>query len=115
MVVCCTIGCMFRVLPLTTRVLACVLWLAAESLRAAEPYGLAQRAPIGPYLNNHLPEVALVQTGNWLVVEAFPNLPVDDPLMMAPEPGVNRLCVASRQGQILSFENNPAVSNAVEF
>src|ERR1043166_8951981 len=92
-----------------------VLLLAAGFGRAAEPYGLEHRIPIDGFLNGQLPPVALMQTGNWVVVDAFTNLTVDDPTSLIPAPGTHRLCVSTRQGQIFSFVNDPAASNLVEF
>ena len=89
--------------------------LLAASLRAAQPYGLNERAPIGAFLDGRLPSSVLVQTGKWAVVDAFTNLSFDDPTMLIPEPGTHRLFVSTRQGQIFSFENRPDASNLVEF
>lgn len=88
--------------------------MAAFTLRAAEPYGLNQRLPIGAYLNGQLPPAVLVQTGKWAVVDAFTNLTVNDPTMLIPEPGTHRLYVSTRQGQIFSFENRPDATQMTE-
>src|SRR5262245_8131203 len=97
-------------------------WLAAVAVclsvgvaSAAEPYGLRQRADIGPFAGGRLPSTAIVQTGNWNVVEAFPNLSFDDPTALVPEPRSNRLYVSSRQGKIFRFVNDPETSKCVEF
>jgi uncharacterized repeat protein (TIGR03806 family) len=87
----------------------------AAVLRAAEPYGLNERLPVGAFLNGQLPPAVLVQTGKWAVVDAFTNLTVDDPTMLIPEPGSDRLYVSTRQGQIFSFVNRPDADNKVEF
>jgi uncharacterized repeat protein (TIGR03806 family) len=91
------------------------LVFVAVALRAAEPYGLNERLPIGAFLNGKLPPSVLVQTGKWMVVDAFPNLTVDDPTTLIPEPGGSRLYVSSRQGQIFSFANRADTANMVEF
>lgn len=109
-----------------------VIFLAA-ALRAAESYGLNERIPIGSFLGGQLPSSVLVQTGKWVVVDAFTNLTVDDPTMLIPEPPGNpgvsprmkhaagtaalpgRLYVSTRQGRILSFENRPDASSMAEF
>ncbi len=87
----------------------------AAVLNAAEPYGLSERHPIAAFLDGKLPPAVLVQTGKWAVVDAFTNLTVDDPTMLIPEPGSHRLCVSTRQGQILSFENRPDAAQMIEF
>src|SRR6185437_10401053 len=84
--------------------------LLAPSLRAAHPYSLNERAPIGAFLDGRLPSSVLVQPGKWAVVDAFTNLSFDDPTMLIPEPGTHRLFVSTRQGQIFSFENRPDAS-----
>lgn len=96
---------------------ACIvcLLLAAIIAYAAQPYGLSERQPIGPFLNGNLPSSALVQTGKWVVIDAFTNLTVDDPTMLIPEPGSNRLYVSTRQGQIFSFVNDPGATQMAEF
>jgi hypothetical protein len=89
--------------------------MVAGYASADPPYGLDERKPIGPYLNGQLPAKAVVQTGNWAVVEAFPNLSVDDPTALVPEPRSNRLYVSTRQGKIFWFVNDPDTSEKVEF
>lgn len=91
-----------------------LVFLAAVS-RAAEPYGLNERQPVGAFLDGRLPTSVLVQTGKWAVVDAFTNLSVDDPTMLIPEPGSNRLYISTRQGQIFSFVNRPDAASMVEF
>lgn len=82
---------------------------------AAEPYGLNERIPIGAFLNGKLPPAVLIQTGKWAVVDAFTNITVDDPTMLIPEPGTDRLYVSTRQGQIFSFMNRPDAADMTEF
>jgi uncharacterized repeat protein (TIGR03806 family) len=91
-----------------------VMFVAAV-LHAAEPYGLNERLSVAAFLNGKLPPSVLVQTGKWAVVDAFTNLTFDDPTMMIPEPGTNRLYVSSRQGLIYSFVNQPGAANKTEF
>src|SRR5690242_11362377 len=105
---------MFRIRRLWGFAAGVVLVAARVALHAREPYGLSERPVIRPFLNGQLPPVAIVQTGNWAVVDAFTNLTVDDPTMLIPEPGTNRLYVSTRQGKVFSFVNEPAVSNLVE-
>ena len=99
--------------------LSCVaslfLLLAGAALHAAEPYGLTNREPIGPFLNSELPSYVMVQTGKWATIDAFTNLTVDDPTMLIPEPGSHRLYVSTRQGQIFSFTNDPGATSMLEF
>jgi uncharacterized repeat protein (TIGR03806 family) len=89
--------------------------LLVATLHAAEPYGLNERLPIGAFLNGKLPPAVLVQTGKWAVVDAFTNITVDDPTMLIPEPGRDRLYVSTRQGQIFSFLNRSDAADLTEF
>src|SRR6266542_949076 len=69
----------------------------------AQPYGLEQRSPIGPFLNNVLPPIE--QASALAAVVAFPNLTFDNAVGLTPEPGTNRLYVCERDGKIFSFPN----------
>ena len=106
---------MFKQCNWRTYVPALAVLLIPSFLDAGPPYGIDQRAAIGAFLNGKLPSAAVVQTGNWSVVEAFPNLPIDDPTALVPEPGSNRLYVASRQGKIFWFVNDPNTAQKTEF
>jgi uncharacterized repeat protein (TIGR03806 family) len=101
----------------TALVVALFAAIFAQSARtlAAEPFDIKSRPTIGPFLNGKLPQRALVQTGKWAVVEAFPNLEFEDPTCMQPEPRSNRLYITGRQGKIWSFFNDPATSEKHEF
>ena len=96
-------------------VLCLTVIFRAAVLRGADAYGLNERPIVAAFLNGKLPSSVLVQTGKWAVVDAFTNLIVDDPTMLIPEPGSNRLYVSSRQGQIFSFPNRPDAEKMVEF
>jgi uncharacterized repeat protein (TIGR03806 family) len=76
----------------------------------AKPYGLDARQPIGPFLNNVMPETAPGLSGSWKTVKAFPNLTFQDPTFFCVQPGTNRLYVCGREGFIWYFENDPNVS-----
>jgi uncharacterized repeat protein (TIGR03806 family) len=94
---------------------ALAVLLIPSFLQADTPYGIDRRVSIGAFLNGKLPSASVVQTGNWTVVEAFPNLQIDDPTALVPEPRSNRLYVASRQGKIFWFENDPNTAQKTEF
>jgi uncharacterized repeat protein (TIGR03806 family) len=119
---------MFVCLSRWRTVICLAALFAAVIARAAEPYGLKERLPIGAFLNGQLPPAVLVQTGKWAVVDAFTNLSVNDPTMLIPEPAIPenagvslersatpRLYVSTREGQIFSFENRPDAAHMVEF
>ncbi|MDB6112458.1 MAG: glucose/sorbosone dehydrogenase domain protein, partial [Pedosphaera sp.] len=89
-----------------------LLWAASAS---AQTYGLDTRNQIGAFLNNKLPPVASVATGDWTVVNAFPNLTFQDPTFLTFEPGANRLYVCSREGYIWSFANDPNTTTKTLF
>jgi uncharacterized repeat protein (TIGR03806 family) len=82
---------------------------------SAQIYGLDARNQIGPFLNNKLPPVASVSTGDWTVVNAFPNLTFQDPTFLTFEPGANRLYVCSREGYIWFFTNDPNTTTKTLF
>ncbi|MCB0633151.1 MAG: PQQ-dependent sugar dehydrogenase, partial [Lewinella sp.] len=78
--------------------------------------GLYKPEPIAAFLNNNLPSTTPSNGGgpvNWSVVPAFPNLTFNNPLVitMYPDPSVDIMFVASRQGRIDYFDaSNPAVT-----
>ena len=76
-------------------------------LAHAQPYGIATRPAIGPYLNNALPAGAPIAAGAWQTVKAFPNLTFQTPTFLVAEPNSNRLLVGGDQGMIWAFDNNP--------
>ena len=90
------------------------LMLAAQAV-SGQSYGLDSRPVIGPFLNNALPPIDQSGPQNWSVVEAFPNLSVDDPVCMVPDPRSTRIYVCGRQGTIHFFTNSPAVSTKTLF
>jgi uncharacterized repeat protein (TIGR03806 family) len=51
------------------------------------------------------------QSGDWSVVEAFPNLTFNDPVTLVAAPRTNLLFVCEQAGRIYSFVNDPNVSN----
>lgn len=81
------------------------------TVTAADPYGLSSRAPVGAFLNNQMPPTRPgVGSGDYTVVDPFPNLTFEDPTFLLAEPNTNRLYVCGRQGTIHWFVNNPATS-----
>ncbi len=90
------------------------LMLAAQAV-SGQSYGLDSRPVIGPFLNNALPPIDQSGPQNWSVVEAFPNLSVDDPVCMVPDPRSTRIYVCGRQGTIHFFTNSAAVSTKTLF
>ncbi|MDB6112270.1 MAG: Immunoglobulin I-set domain protein, partial [Pedosphaera sp.] len=89
--------------------------LLCAASASAQTYGLDARGQIGAFLNNKLPPVASVATGDWTVVNAFPNLTFQDPTFLTFEPGTSRLCVCSREGYIWSFVNDPNTTTKTLF
>lgn len=86
--------------------------LALASSAAAQPHGLDAPTPVGPFLDDALPHRAPNDpaTSSWDVVEAFPNLPLQDTLVIVPHPVSGDLVVGSRDGHIQSFANDPQAS-----
>src|SRR5438105_1278526 len=62
----------------------------------AQPYGLASRPLIGPFLNEVMPQSAPGISGAWSTVPAFPNIFFTNAVGLIPVPGTNRLCVWER-------------------
>src|ERR1043166_3312621 len=76
------------------------------SAKGAAPYGLSPRAPVGAFLNSQMPPTRPgAGSGDYTVLDAFPNLTFEDPTFMTAEPGTNRLYVSGRQGTIHWFVN----------
>jgi uncharacterized repeat protein (TIGR03806 family) len=77
-------------------------WVSA----GAQPYGLDSRPPLGPFLNDVMPETAPPVSTNWQVVPAFPNLVFTNMLGVLPVPGTNLLCAWEREGRVWTFVND---------
>ncbi len=67
--------------------------------------GLDSAPPVAPFLNGVFPSQTPQATGDWELVEAFPNLTIVNPLQMLPVPGSNRLMVAEKSGRLIVFQN----------
>ena len=76
----------------------------------ARPYGLNSVPPVGPFLNNVLPEVAPAISGNWSAVVAFTNLLFTNSVGLTHVPDTNQLCVWEREGRVWTFENSPGAT-----
>ena len=59
-------------LPITGKWLCIGLLTVVASFCSAQPYGLANRPLVGPFLNNIMPETAPVVGTNWSI---FPSMP----------------------------------------
>ncbi|MDB6123106.1 MAG: Laminin sub domain 2 [Pedosphaera sp.] len=86
-------------------IIACILVLSAMNGLFAQPYGLDQTQPIGPYLNNVFPPTAPASSASWNVEIAFTNATFDQPIFMLPYPGTNRLVMIHKPGRISTFPN----------
>ena len=84
--------------------------MTASSRSEAQPYGLDAITPMGPFLDGTLPTRTPQSPENvrWMTVDAFPNVPLPNTLVIASNPADNRLYVGSRQGEIVSIPNDPA-------
>src|SRR6266478_4339928 len=89
-----------------------LLW-AGLNFCAGAPYGMDSRPPIGPFLKQAVPPV--LPQGQWAAVNAFPNLTFPDPIGLVQPPRTNRFYVNCREGQIYSFDNDPATTNKTLF
>ena len=102
--------------PVRSLVLLATLLLATAMI----PMGILQTGldtpqPLGKFLNDSLPHFTPEGPTGWQVVPAFPNLTFDDPLVFTPEPQGNYLYVASRDGVIERFLNDPATTTKTSF
>ncbi len=84
-----------------------MLWLKVHG----QPYGLAERPAVGPFLNNTMPEQSPAVSGDWSAVPAYPFVVFTNTVGVLPIPGMDRLVVWEREGRIWSFVDN---SNATE-
>jgi len=78
------------------------------SVVLGQPYGLATRPAIGPFLNDQLPRTGPALASDWTAVVAFTNLTFSFPLGVTPMPGTGQLVVWEREGLVWSFTNHPA-------
>src|ERR1043166_3283176 len=86
------------------------------SAKGAAPYGLSSRATVGAFLNNQMPPTRPgIGSGDYTVLDAFPNLTFEDPTFMTFEPNTNRLYVSSRQGAFYWFTNSASTTSKTLF
>jgi uncharacterized repeat protein (TIGR03806 family) len=80
-------------------------------------YGLDTPVPVGAFLNGVFPTQTPNSPSNstWTVVPAFPNVTLDNTLVIVPNPANNRLYVGSRGGEISSFVNDQTVTSSQLF
>jgi uncharacterized repeat protein (TIGR03806 family) len=72
---------------------------------------LAARPDAAPYLG--FPKSSTLDGATqWTTEVAFPNLVFDDPVFLVAEPERDRLWVCEREGRLVSFEANEAVTEA---
>lgn len=96
--------------------LICCIVLSMAFISEGAPYGLSSRASVGAFLNNQMPPTRPgIGSGDYTVLDPFPNLTFDDPTFLLAEPGTNRLYVSGRQGTIHWFVNNPATTTKTLF
>ncbi|HSN85087.1 MAG TPA: PQQ-dependent sugar dehydrogenase [Polyangiales bacterium] len=72
---------------------------------------------VAPFLDGVLPPRTPNWPGSsdWTIVPAFPNLDLTDTLVIAANPGNDRIYVGSREGLIVSFENQADVDTVSTF
>ncbi|MEM7144445.1 MAG: PQQ-dependent sugar dehydrogenase [Verrucomicrobiota bacterium] len=73
--------------------------------------GIDSPQPIGAFLNGNLPSaIPGAGTGDWQVVDAFPNLSFTDPVLLLPKPNSTDLFIVGKTGHIYQIPNNPAAT-----
>ena len=99
--------------------LGALLGLGAAPAGPARAQGAGLDAPVavGPFLDGVFPPRTPLAPGSqpWDVVAAFPNLPIANVLVIAPNPADERLYVAQRDGVVVSFENDEQVASSEPF
>ncbi len=72
---------------------------------------------VAPFLDGVFPTRTPSFPGSsvWEIVPAFPNLDLTDTLVIAANPANDRIYVGSRNGLVVSFDNQPDVSTASTF
>lgn len=96
---------------------ACLLVLLSLVARPVSAQtGLDSPEPVAAYLDGVFPVATPGDGGQtgYVAVDAFPNLRFDDPLVFTPLAGTDRIFVASRDGYIESFVNDPLSSTKIE-
>lgn len=96
---------------------AVALVTAAAASAHAQPYGLDAPVPVGPFLDGVFPPRApqSASSSNWEVIDAFANIVLPNTLVIEPNPSDDRLYVSSRDGRIVSFENDPNAATVEPF
>ncbi|HSN82181.1 MAG TPA: PQQ-dependent sugar dehydrogenase, partial [Polyangiales bacterium] len=71
---------------------------------------------VGPFLDGALPPRTPGSLGDsqWTTVTAFPNLGITNTIVIASNPGDNRIYVGSQDGLVIAFENRSDVSSSTE-
>jgi hypothetical protein len=96
--------------------LICCIVLSFAFVSEGAPYGLSSRATVGAFLHNQMPPTRPgIGSGDYTMLDPFPNLTFEDPTFMLAEPGTNRLYVSGRQGTIHWFVNNSATTTKTLF
>ena len=74
-------------------------------------------SPVGPFLNGAFPSRTPSGPGSsdWDVTPAFPSITLTDTLVVTSAPTGSRIYAGSRNGLVVSFENDPGVEVAETF
>jgi len=99
----------------TALFVAVLVLLALTSLggRCTKRYGINKATAVGPFLNGVFPTQKPQGNLTWGIQDAFPDFaapPLPTALVIVTNGVDDRLYVGSRDGQVISFQNDPAVS-----
>ena len=96
-----------------------IIGIAITPLGRGQELGLETRTSVAAFLDGALPALQPGPTGDWVIVDAFPDLPLEDPddasfafepVYLSGAPRSTTLYLCDKKGKIWSFENSPSVA-----
>jgi uncharacterized repeat protein (TIGR03806 family) len=91
---------------------------ASDPERVSSKGGLDEPAvAVGPFLDGMFPRntPGSLPGSQWASVDAFPGINLQNTIVLASNPGDDRIYASSQDGLIVSFQNDPSASTTVPF